>query len=259
MATASPIPARFMAGVQQDQPWQPLSNCGAPNPAFYHTFFDDFDLTAQTALTNFYAITLAGTGAAVSGVAGDGGRVLFTGPTTTGNATLQTNLAGFTVNSLPKKFFFECRVALSAWATAGITAIFGLIQDTATPATVTDGVYFALSAAGILSINSMVGSVLTSAPLQAGSYTLTGGAFIDLGFEITRNGDVLAYVDSQLVGFVPQSLLGTVNNPKNVGPVSRLTAPTLTAVNLCPTLSLLQTSTTAVTMTADFITVSKER
>jgi hypothetical protein len=258
VTVASQPPVRSTSGGTPDAVFQPLADCGAGNPFFYHTFADDFDINGKV-LTNAYTVTTTGTGAAVASTPGDGGLILFTAPTAAGNASIQLASASFTVNTLPKKVFFETRVKMSAWATAGVTALWGLIQTTATPGTVTDGVYFALTAAGVLSINSMVGSVLTTAVIPAAAYTLTANVNVDLAFEITRQGDVLAYVDSQLVGYVPPSNIGTTNGPQNAGAVARLTAPTLTAVVLNPTLAIIQTVATAITMTVDFFQAQKER
>jgi hypothetical protein len=252
---ASPPPVRTPSGGTTDFPFQPLADCGISNFAFYHSFFDDFDPYRSTD----YTVTLTGAGAAVAGVAGDGGLVLITGPSAAGNTSLQHPFASYTVNSQPKKVFFEVRVKMSAWATAGITALWGLIQTTATPGTVTDGVYFALSAAGVLSINSMNASVLTTAVLPAASYTLLANTNVDLAFYITRLGDILAFVDTQLVGYIPQSQLTTTGNPQNAGAVARLTGPSLTSAVLNPTIALIQTSTTVVTMTVDFQQYQKER
>lgn len=254
-AVASQPPVRALSGATPDAIFQPLADCGAGNTVFYHTFSDDFDPFRATD----YTVTATGTGATVAGVAGDGGLALFTGGSTAGNASIQHAFASYTVNAAPKKVFFETRVKMSAWATAGVTALWGLIQTTATPGTVTDGVYFALTAAGVLSINSMVGSVLTTVVIPAAAYSLVANVNVDLAFYITRFGDVLAFVDTQLVGYIPQSNLTTVGNPQNAGAVARITAPVLTAVVLNPTLALIQTGTTVVTMTADFLQVQKER
>lgn len=254
-AVASPIPAAFIAGVTHDSPWQPLAECGVDNPFFYHSFADDFDPYRS----GDYTATATGTGAAVAALAGDGGLARFTTGSTSGVTSIQRAVASFTANSQPKKLFFEMRMRMSAWATAGITGTFGLIQTTATPGTVTDGVWFGLSAAGVLTINSTVGSVNTAVTIPAAAYTLAANTFTDFGFYVNRQGDVLAFVDTNLVGFIPQSNLGTAGNPQNVGPVARITAPTLTTANLNPTIGFTQAGTTVVTADVDFFQVQKER
>lgn len=254
-AVASQPPIRTPAGGTTDQIFQPLADCGNGNPFFYHMYADDFSPYRATD----YTVTATGTGAAVTGIAGDGGLVNLVTGTAAGVSALQQPFASFTVNSQPKKVFFECRLKSTAWATAGVTGTFGLIQTTATPGTVTDGVYFALSAAGALSINSAVGSVITSAAIPTAAYSLPANASVDLAFYINRAGDVLAYVDSQLVGFIPQSNIGTSGNPQNAGAVARITAPSLTTAVLNPTVGITQAGTTAVTFTLDFMQAQKER
>lgn len=255
VTVASQPPGVFTSGLSTDSPFQPLHDCGMSNPFFYHEFEDDF--SPYTAAN--YTVTTTGTGAAVAGTPGDGGLVLFTAGSTAGVASLQLANACFTVNSQPKKVFFETRLQLQTPGTAGLTVVAGLIQTTTTPGTVADGVWFGISAAGAITINSTVGSSTTAVAIPSSAYTLATATFIDLAFEITRQGDVLAYVDSQLVGYVPQSNIGTTNGPQNAGAVARISAPTLTAVVLNPTLALVQSSTTVKTMTADFFMASKER
>jgi hypothetical protein len=80
-----------------------------------------------------------------------------------------------------------------------------------------------------------------------------------LAFAITRQGDVLAYVDSQLVGYVPQSNIGTTNGPQNAGAVARMTGPAMPVVLLSPTLGLSTTAGTTQTLTSDFIGAFQER
>jgi hypothetical protein len=252
---ASPPPVRTPSGGTTDFPFQPLADCGNGNMAFYHAFMDDFDPYRSTD----YTITASGTGAAVAAVAGDGGLITFTAGSTAGNVSIQHPVATFTVNSQPKKVFFETRLQLQTPSTAGLTVVAGLIQTTATPGTVTDGVWFGISAAGVITINSTVGSINTAVTIPASAYTLSAATNIDLAFYITRLGDILAYVDTQLVGYLPQSQLNTSGNPQNAGAVARISAPTLTTAVLNPTLALVQTGTTVKTMTVDFFQVQKER
>src|ERR1700758_4183008 len=103
VAVASQPPVRTPSGGTTDQIFQPLADCGNGNPFFYHMFADDFDPYRSTD----YTVTTSGTGAAVAGVAGDGGLITFTAGSTAGNASIQHPVATFTINSQPKKVFFE--------------------------------------------------------------------------------------------------------------------------------------------------------
>ena len=260
---ASQPPMAVTSGFTQDAPFQPLSDCGVPNPFFYHQFADDFDSSVLVAGTStIYTLTKSGTGAAIVGQAGLGGQALFTAGTTAGNASAQLPVAGFTVNNAPKKTFYVCRMQLATavLTDSGISIIAGLIQTTTTPGTVTDGVFFKYTN-GVLTFNSNVGSVNTAVTIPTAAYStaIVGNTFFDLAFFSDRNGNLLAYVDTQLVGFVPQSNIGTTGNPQNAGAVARLTPTSLTAVNLTPMLATVQLGTTNMTMAADFHGVFQER
>jgi hypothetical protein len=255
---ASQPPIRTPSGGTTDQVFQPLADCGNGNPAFYHQFFDEFDQAFSFTTGNTYTITGTGSFAATSG---DGGLGLFT---TTGVSsaveTIQVVTPSFTVNSQPKKVFFETRITTaSAPATTNILA--GLISANTTPFTaIVDGVYFSWVGGTGLTINSMHTSVLTSVTIPAAAYTFTAaGQQLDLAFYITRLGDVLAYVDNQLVGFVPQSNIGTTNGPQNAGAVARITAPSLPTAVLSPTLGVQTSSAAIKTVTFDFLNAQKER
>ena len=254
-AVASQPPSTFLSGFTQDNSFQPLNEAGTPNPFFYHVYADDFGPYRA----GDYTVTATGTGAAVAGVAGDGGIVQLTSGTAAGVSALQQPFAGFNINVLPKKTMFLIRMALSQWAAAGLTMNFGLIQTTATPGTVTDGVYFSLSATGVLSINSAVGSVITTVAIPTAAYTFSNNASFDFGINVTRSGDVLAFVDTQLVGFIPQSNIATPGNPQNAGAVARITGPSLTTATLNPTVGFTQAGTVAVTAKVDFMGAFRER
>lgn len=255
-AVASQPPIRTPAGGTTDQIFQPLADCGNGNPFFYHMFSDDFDPYRSTD----YNVVTTGTGAAVAAVSGDGGLVRFTLGTTAGTTSLQHSNGNqsFTLNSQPKKVFFECRFQLSSAAYASGTVVVGLTQFSATPGTVTDGVYFQWNGT-TLTINSANASAITSVTIPAAAYTMANNTNIDMAFYITRLGDVLAYVDTQLVGFIPQSNIGTTGNPQNAGAVARITAPSLTSAVLTPTMAYVQAGAVANTMTIDFFQAQKER
>jgi hypothetical protein len=255
VAVASQPPIRTPSGGTTDQIFQPLADCGNGNPFFYHAWSDDFDPYRSTD----YTVTTSGTGAAVAATPADGGVVVLTAGTTAGNASLQHPQATYTINSQPKKVFFESRQQLATVNDANITYIAGLIQTTATPGTVTDGVYLKY-VNGVVTLNSVITSVTTSVTIPTAAYNIVAATNWDWAFYITRTGDILAYIDSQLVGFIPQSNIGTTNNPQNAGAVARMTGPTLTTVVLNPTIAIVQAGTNASrTATVDFFQAQKER
>jgi hypothetical protein len=255
---ASQPPVRQTSGGTSDAPFQPLADCGNGNPFFYHVFADDFD--TSLAVTGTY--TAIGTGAANTLLAGDGGIASFS--TAAGAGTfggIQTPVGGFTVNSPPKKVFWEGRFQMANVST--MTLLAGLVAIFAAPATptVVNGVYFS-KAAGTLQLvgNVTVASATVSVNIPLGALTLVNGSYFDLAIYVTRQGDVEFYADTQLVGFVPQSNIGTTNGPNNAGAVARLTAPTLPTVPLAPTIVFGNGATAAIIAgTADFHQAQKER
>lgn len=259
-SVASQVPANYLSGLSVDNNFQPLNDCGLPNPLFYQQYWDDFNVSNKS-LASYYTSSTSGTGAATGGgTAAVGGVVTFSSGTTAGYAQLQLINATFLDNIAPKKLFYLTRIKASSWTTAGNTIIVGLTPTNGAPtATPTDGIYFSITGAGVLSINSAVGSATTTVAIPTAAYNLVNATYIDLAFYVTRLGDVLAFVDTQLVGYVPQSNLGTSGNPQNVGPVARILGFATSAVLLNPTLAIIQSSTTAVTVTADFQYASQER
>lgn len=251
-------PVRTPAGGTSDQVWQPLADCGAGNPFFYHLFADDMDSSLSVTGVWTKTITTAGT---ITNVAGDGGLGLFTTnagtPLATDIASIQLAFANFTLTA-GLKLFFETRFRTSDWTNAAL--LFGLIQTTATPFTPTDGIYFSKASGGtVLTINSAVGSVITSVTIPAAAYAFVNNVNYDFAFYLNRQGDILAFIDDILVGFIPQSGTTALMSPPNAGAVARITAPTLTTANLNPTMAIQSGTTTSKTLTLDFIGAMKER
>jgi hypothetical protein len=252
--TSNQPPIRNQAGGTTDYPWQPLADCGASNYAFYHSFFDDMD--ASMGVTGMWTQTKTGAGT-IANTPGDGGLALFTtaGAAGTDICEIQVPNANFTLTA-GLKLFFETRLQLSDITNS--LMLCGLIQTTTTPFTVTDGIYFSKVAGQATTINSAIGSVITSVTLPTAAYTWVNATNMDLAFYLNRQGDILAFIDQKLVGFIPQSGTGT-QTPPNAGAVSRIVAPSLTAVVLNPTIALQAGTAAAKTLTLDFIQVQKER
>lgn len=248
-------PNRFTSGFVQDAPWQPLAHIGIPNPFFYHQFFDDFNGFDTTQFNS--TITSAGT---VANAAANGGALLFTTnagtPLATDIASIQGKAAGFQ-NVAGKKTVFFTRIRLGNITNPAF--VLGLIQTTATPFTVTDGVYFS-KATGSTTINlvSVIGSVATTTPLVFPASFFAAATDIDLAFEITSSGDVLVSVGNGLVGYVPQSGTGA-QTPPTRAPIQRVTGLTLTTAVLNPTLAIQSGTAASQTMQSDFVLAAQER
>ncbi|SRR6266404_2451742 len=258
-SVASQPPAQFDCGIQFDADWQPLNFCGVPNPFFYHSFADDFD-NAVDMTYGLWTVTSGGAGVSASIIAGDGGLLQLTSGTTGGFfISVQLAQATFTLPAQPKKMFFETAVTTTN-APATASFIVGVSAVDTTPFTaVPNGVYFSWVGGTGLTFNSSNASVVTSVVIPPAAYTFAApGQRLELGWALTRQGDLLAYVDNQLVGFIPQSNIGTTNGPKNAGAVARLTAPSLSASNMAPILAFNSTAVSQ-TIVFDFVQVQKER
>lgn len=264
MAVPSPKPSRFVSGMSADYPGGPTANMGLPNPAFYHVVFDDFDESVN--VTSAWTQTKSGNGTIVQ-AAGDGGIALFTTNSSTplvGDiASIQKPVAGFTLPQAAtsgKKIFFVCRLSLADVVNPAFLA--GMIQTTATPFTVTDGLYFlkATGSAANLLLRHSIGSVNTDMIIPVNAYALANNVTIDLGWYINRNGEIHAFVGSQLVGWVPENQGGGLVGQR--GPVaanSTLLTAGLTTATLNPTIAVQSGTATSKAMNVDFGLWAKER
>lgn len=250
----SPVPVRYPSGMSTDFPYGPLANYGFRNPFFYNEVEDDF--TDSLAVATRWV--KSGTGTVVN-TPGDGGRALFTTTAViTEFESIQLSAASFQLIAGSKTFFLT-RLQLSNVVNAEFEV--GLIQTSATPFTVTDGVYFQklTGAANNLTIKYATGSVITTVVIPTTAYTLTNAVDLDLGFFIDRNGVINAFVGSRLVGYLPQSGTGGLTPPAR-GVVATISpALPLTAVLLNPTLAIRAGTAAIVTMNADFVMAAKER
>lgn len=255
---ASQPPVRTPSGGTTDQIFQPLADCGNGNPAFYHQYFDEFDQNFSFTTANTY--TIVGTGTfAPSSQDGGVGRL---SALTASFEQIQVVTPSFAINQQPKKVFFE--VGFTGESTPALsTIVAGLINTNAnfTGSTITDGVYFTYAGAtNILTLTSAIGSVATTVTIPTAAYSLlTAATPFALAFYITRLGDILAYVDTQLVGFIPQSNIGTTGNPQNAGAVARITAPTLTTALLTPSVGIAAAAGATRSIDIDYLQAQRER
>ena len=248
----SSAPMRISSGFTQDMVFQPLGSIGQPNPFYYATFYDDFMSYASGAYTA--TINSNGTVAAVAG--GVGGRLLFTTNASTPLAAdineLQTVVATI-VMAAAKKTAFLCRMQ-AASSSAPVFQL-GLIQETVTPATITDGmVATRANSATAWVFKYYVGSALTGSVSVADSVSgYVAATDIDIGMVYDGHGDVLCYMGSGLVGQVQNQ------NTAVLGLVGRFTPTSISAVALSPTLAMQSGAGASTTATFDFIYSAQER
>lgn len=255
MAVPSQAPARYPNGISTDSPFGPLANFGQPHPFDYHAWADDFDI-----LHGQYTQQHTGNGT-IAITPGDGGRLLFTTnsstPAGTDIASIQGPGAGFTRSAANagKKMFFMTRLQVSDAVNAAFLC--GLIQTTATPFTVTDGIYFskATGSASNLTLKTTIASVTTTLTIPTGAYTLANATDIDLAFYVDRQGTIYAFVGSNLVNIVPNNTVaGQVK-----GAVGNISGASITTAALNMTLAVQSGTASSKTMNADFFMAAKER
>lgn len=213
--TNSQPPVRFLSGLQTDPAYGPLADSGSPNPFFYHVLEDDFDVLNA-------AIWAVGTATVVPG---DGGLISVTAAITTVNPSFVLPDTGanppVTANSA-KKMFFLARLMLANASTAGFVAGFGVPTTVYGNPPITDGLFF-VKPTGSLTMN--VTNVVTAAnspsgvaqtrtmtiPLAAYVNVLVNNQPFDIGFQIDRNQNLFGYIGQNLVGWVPSSGTGGIN------------------------------------------------
>ena len=256
-------PVRFEKGVSTDAAYGPLRAFGLPHPFNYHYWEDDFELSPG--VTGIYTQTKTGNGT-IAVAAGDGGRALFTTNSSTPAVgdicSIQLPAASFKMVAGYRAWYM---VRLQLADITNPALLVGLIQTTATPFTVVDGIYISKASASTnLVANCVVSSAnVGSATVAAATSRLTAAQDIDLAFHLTRTGEVEVYMGSNLV-FVPQSGTGSVNsagvsNLPVVGPVARFTPTSLPSANLNLTVAVQSGTASSKTMNADFVMAAKER
>jgi len=252
MSTA--VPVRYPSGVTMSNPGELLALYGNPNPFQLHRHEDDFDWLGATATK--YTITAAGGSVAKS--AGDGGTILFTtGAVATNFAAIQLPSAGFTP-VLGQRMWFAARVAVEDVSAAQVTL--GLIQTTATPGTITDGIVIEKAAAATAwTLKHYVGSAASlTLTFPAAAFTPVNNAAFDIGFYVDGKGYLFGFAatvaNGGLFGYQPQN-----NALPERGALVGGQIPTLTTVSLNPTMVVFAGASGAELMTGDFVLAAKER
>jgi hypothetical protein len=222
LTTPSQVPVRYPSGVTPDYSWGPLANCGAGNPFFYQTLYDDF-FGLFTVDGPWTGVT-SGTGAAIANVSGDGGQISLTGGTTVNLSAgiigqkntfflppaLYTG-SGLTSTLYPsKKVFFLARVNITT--VNSVVGVVGLIPTTYTTGTPTDGIFFNLTSGTAVTVTAYSASTLQwtvtipASLLVGGASAVYGNAlWVDMGFYIDRLQNVFVFFGYPLVGWVPAS------------------------------------------------------
>lgn len=260
-----PTPSRFPQGITNAAAWQFFSAMGTPNPFFYHSYSDDFDLL----LANTGWVTTETTGTATQ-VAGNGGIVtLATAATVATFVSIQRPVATFTPIA-GKKTFFAARLNLLDVTNSVIVA--GLMPITATPFTASANAIWISKTAGSLQfvLNVANAGVTTSTNIPLTAFTPVNGASFDIGIAVTAGTtpnipfsgpQIIASIGPNLVGFVPQSgtgQVGSTNRAPNINGTPALIT-TLQTTPLAPVVGVLSGTGAIETLNLDFVGAFQER
>ena len=232
-------PTRFTYGISTVAKTKPLGDYPLPDP-FHSTsaassagvgvvqYSNDFD----TLISTDYTVTGLSSTFALSNTVVGGAALLTPGAATTASSAYKNGQ--YIQFQAGNKFWFLARFQVSA--VAAPTAYVGLQKGSA----VTDGLWFAMAAGGVVSLVSTVGSVATT--LVANVTTMTAATWADLG--LYYNGtDILVYVNDVVVARVSSPTIGA-------------SGTTLTNAILGPVFQITPTATD--TMLIDYVHASQE-
>lgn len=225
-------PARFPHGVTNVAPVSPLAQYGLPDPASWHTFFDDFDKynAADWVVTE--------TGIATQVLADeDGGVQLITNAAADNDASFSQLVPESFTFTAGKKLIFKARFRASEATQSDL--IMGLQVRDITPLAVSDGVYFQKDDGdALLDFNVTNTSVTVS---RLGVATLVNATYVEAAFYYNGKDEVQVYVDGNLVAAILTSTIAV--------PVTELTV----------SFGVQNGDAVARTMSVDYILVAKER
>jgi hypothetical protein len=208
-----------------------LSSFNAMDPTVNHTYFNDFDTFEAGDWTS------TATGSPTNGViAGDGGLLSLINTASNGDLnSLQLKAATFALVA-GNKWWFKARFDISNATNAAI--ILGLIQTTATPLTVTDGVYFSKAAAST-QLTAKVAKSSTISTLNVATLANTTYLNVGMHYDGGSSGNIVVYLNNVQIGVIPVTNMPTAN------------------LNL--TLAVSNGTAAANTLNVDYIFVSTER
>lgn len=207
-----------------------LQTFSAPDPTISHTYFNDFDSFAA----GDWTVTETQAGATQAVAAGDGGWLALVNSAANNDLnSIQLAAASFAITA-GKEAWFKTRFKTSSATNAAL--VIGLIQTTATPLTVTNGVYF-IKAAASTSLIARATASSTSSSLTVG--TMADDTFLTAGWHYDGGSLISVFLNGNRVGSLP-----TTNLPSS-------------ALNL--TIAESNGTAAAITTTIDYVLASTER
>ena len=218
-------PVRFPFGVTNAAPATPLANYGLPDPAKWHTFFDDFDhyvVTTRWTETKVGAGTVAVTDA-------DGGVLLVTNAAADNDSVFLQKIGESFLPTSGKRLIGRIRFKISDAAES--ECYFGLMVTDTDPLSsaagdgVTDGIFF-MKEDGSANVGFYVQKDATTGQLTSAAVTtLTSDTYTELAFAfdgkryvtLWKDGAQLATVDltATLATYLPDTELTVSFGLKN--------------------------------------------
>ncbi len=197
-------PARLLSGIGTVDTTMPLKDYPLPDP--FHTCNNasksirqcivSYENDFTTLIGTDYTVTGTSSTFALSNFLG-GAAVLTPGAATTASSAYK--IGEFLQFNAGARLWYQVRFAISAFAT-GLSAYVGLQEG----ATTTEGLWFAVSATGVVSLVSTIGGTPTT--LAANLFTMTAGVMADFAF-VYDGVDLLVYANSVLTARVPGATL----------------------------------------------------
>lgn len=232
-------PVRYTNGISTDTPTENLANYGLPNPASWHTYFNDFDAYVAGDWTK----TVIGTGDAAL-AAGDGGWIVLTNSAADNDGVqIQKTPAAFTL-AAGKKAIFKAKFKVSD-ATQSDLAIGLIVVDTTILGStggdgVTDGIFFQKDD-GSTTLTAYAQKDTTTGQTSATAATLANDTFVTVGW----------YYDgaTSISVFVNDAKVATLDGSSTYFPDTAL----------CPSVALLNGEAVAKSLTVDYIFAAQER
>jgi len=187
------VATNFPDGVTNAATPGPLQTFIDMDPSAVHQYFNDFDVyTAGD-------FTVSATGSPTNSiVAGNGG--ILSMVNTAGNADLDAlQLKAATFNLVAgKQLWMKARFNISNATLSAL--LIGLIQTTATPLTVVDGVYFRKdSASAVLTAKATKASTTSSSNVL----TMVAATYVEVGLHYDGSDTIIVYSGSAIVARLP--------------------------------------------------------
>jgi hypothetical protein len=230
-------PTRYTYGIATVPKTEPLGHYPLPDP--FHTSATSNSLGSVTYSNDFDTLigtdyTVTGTSSTFALGAGLGGvAVLTPGAATTASSAYKNGQ--FLQFTSGLKFWYMARFNVSA---LGGTAYIGLQAGSST----SDGIWFAVSSTGAVSLVSVVGGTTTTIVPSTAFTTATAGGWVDVAFYYDGT-DLMVFQSDVTVARVTAPTIGA-------------SATTLTNAIIGPVFEM--TPTASQTMTVDYVLAAEE-